>query len=278
MILGLVSNCWHQQLAEGISLEKLISRAAESGYRAIELRQTCLGRFEDPQTFLPRTKALADLPQAFPELRFDLALAFPFLNPFGDASLDRLFETGVAASQALSGRFHPHLRLVDLDTSAERLTAVPLPDLAAHLARLTRRLIQTGGWLSLEHARQPWGGFLALVLEARQLLGEDAPGLRICYDPANLLMASDTPEPTEVVRGLAPETLSMLHLKQFRDQEFQQLVGPGEIDWRRQISVLKSSGYTGPALFEIASHARIWEHLDQSRIYLEGLGASFNRQ
>ncbi len=276
MILGLVSNCWRQQLDSGVSLETLISRAAESGYQTIELRQTCLGRFEDPQSFLPRTKALLDLPQGFPELRFDLALAFPFLDPANPGPKDPLFDLGVEAAGALSGRFHPHLRLVDLDTSDEQLASVPLPDLAARLAELARRLIQTGGLLSLEHARQPWGVFLSLVLEARQLLGEDAPGLRICYDPANLLAASDAPKPIQVVRGLAPETLSMLHLKQFRGREFQQLVGPGEIDWQSQISVLKSRGYTGPALFEIDAHSRIWEHLDQSRTYLQGLGASFD--
>ncbi len=278
MILGLVSNCWRQQLVEGVPLEKLISRAAESGYRAIELRQTCLGRFEDPQTFLPRTEALARLPKAFPELRFDLALAFPFLDPIHDASCDRLFETGVEAAQALSGRFCPHLRLVDLDTTEEHLTSVPLLDLTANLARLARRLIERKGLLSLEHAREPWGVFQDLVTEARLLLGEDAPGLRICYDPANLLAASDSPEPTRVVETLAPETLSMLHLKQFRGDEFQERVGPGEIDWRSQISVLKSRGYSGPAMFEIDAHTQIWEHLDQSRTYLEGLGASFDQE
>ena len=276
MILGLVSNCWRRQLDEGVSLEKLLSRAAESGYRAIELRQTCLGRFEDLQTFLPRTEALLHLPQAFPELQFDLALAFPFLDPVKGASSDPRFEAGVEAAEALSGCFHPHLRLVDLDTTDEQLASAALPDLAAKLATLARRLIQAGGLLSLEHARQPWGLFQTLVLEARQLLGEDAPGLRICYDPANLLAASDTPEPTRVVQGLAPETLSMLHLKQFRGPAFQPLVGPGEIDWRSQISVLKSRGYTGPAMFEIDAHSRIWEHLDQSRTYLQGLGASFD--
>ena len=70
----------------------------------------------------------------------------------------------------------------------------------------------------------------------------------------------------------------MLHLKQFRGDEFQQQVGPGEIDWRSQISVLKSKGYSGPAMFEIDAHTQIWEHLDQSRTYLEGLGASFDQE
>ena len=276
MILGLVSNCWRQQLVEGVSLEKLISRAAESGYRAIELRQTCLGRFEDPQTFLPRSEALRHLPQAFPALRFDLAIAFPFLDPVNPGSPDPLFVAGVEAAVALSGSFDPHLRLVDLDTTDEQLASVPLPDLAARLATLARSLIRVGGLLSLEHARQPWGVFQTLVLEARRLLDEDAPGLKICYDPANLLAASDSPEPTQVVQGLTPESLSMLHLKQFRGDEFQEQVGPGEIDWRSQISVLKSHGYTGPALFGIDAHPRIWEHLDQSRTYLEELGASFD--
>ena len=276
MILGLVSNCWRQQLVEGAALEDLVSRAVQKGYGAIELRQTCLGRFEEQESFAPRLDALAYLTRAFPKLEFNLALAYPFLDPVGHSPSDSSFELGVAAAQTVCGPFPPHLRLVDTETSDQQLSSIPEQDLAARLAGLARSLIQVGGMLSLEHARQSWAGFKSLVLQAREILGEDRAGLKICYDPANLLSAADRPDPILVVQSLDPATISILHLKQFCGTELQPLVGPGEIDWESQISVLRSHGYSGPALFEIDTHNQIWEYLDESKVYLEGLGALFD--
>ena len=46
MIDGIVSNCFRTQLDSGTALEDLLGEASRRGYRAIELRQGCLGEFE----------------------------------------------------------------------------------------------------------------------------------------------------------------------------------------------------------------------------------------
>ena len=273
MIPGIVSNCWQRQLERGIALEDLLGQALDRGYLAVELRQTCLGSFETREGFVPRVSALGRLAGRFPEIRFDLALAFPFLGP-GGAVENSLFKTGVDAARALAGRFPPHLRLVDLETTGEMLRGRE-PQAAREVARLAEPLADAGGWLSLEHARQPWTSFTRVMGEARRLLGTRSNPLRLCYDPVNLLFASDRPDPAEVVRSLDAASLSMVHLKQFQSGALQTSIEAGEIAWEAQISGLARHGYQGPALFEVRSDQRIWENLDRSRVYLESLGGRF---
>ena len=273
MIPGIVSNCWQWQLEQGTALEDLLGQALDRGCLAVELRQTCLGSFEEREGFVPKVSALGRLAERFPEVRFDLALAFPFLGAGGVVE-DPLFQTGVDAARALAGRFRPHLRLVDLTTTGEMLRGRELQ--AAHeVARLAEPLADAGGWLSLEHARQPWTRFTRVMFEARRLLGSRSSHLRLCYDPVNLLFASDRPDPAEVVRSLDAAHLSMVHLKQFRAGELQTSIEDGEIDWETQISSLAQYGYDGPALFEVRSDEPVWENLDRSRAYLESLGGRF---
>lgn len=273
MIPGIVSNCWQRQLERGIALEDLLDQALDRGYLAVELRQTCLGSFEQREGFVPRVSALGRLAERFPDIRFDLALAFPFLSP-GEAVENSLFKAGVDAARALAGRFPPHLRLVDLETTGEMLRGRE-PQAAREVARLAESLADAGGWLSLEHARQPWTSFNRVMGEARRLLGSRSDPLRLCYDPVNLLFASDRPDPAEVVRSLDAASVSMVHLKQFQSGALQTSIEAGEIDWEAQISGLARHGYKGPALFEVRSDQRIWDNLDRSRVYLESLGGRF---
>ncbi len=270
MIPGIVSNCWQRQLEWGTALEDLLSQALDRGFRAVELRQTCLGSFEEPEGFVPKVSALGRLADRFRSIRFDLALAFPFLGPGGVVE-DSLFQIGVDAARALSGRFHPHLRLVDLATTGELLQGNELR-VAHQVVRLAEPMADAGGWLSLEHSRQPWTRFTRVMSEARRLLGSRSGHLRLCYDPVNLLFAADRPDPSQVVRGLDASSLSMVHLKQFQAGELQPSLGDGEIDWKAQISGLGRHGYNGPALFEIRPDDQIWRNLVRSQVYLESLG------
>ncbi len=273
MIPGIVSNCWQRQLGQGVALEDLLSQALDRGYRAIELRQTCLGSFEEREGFVPKVAALGRLADRFQEIRFDLALAFPFLGPGGVVE-DPLFQSGVDAARALSGRFHPHLRLVDLATTGEMLKGRE-PQVAHQVARLAEPLADAGGWLSLEHSKQPWTRFTRVMGEAHHLLGSRSDHLRLCYDPVNLLFAPDRPDPSQVVRSLDGSNLSMVHLKQFQAGELQTSIEDGEIDWEAQITGLARHGYDGPALFEVRSDETIWRNLDRSRAYLESFGGRF---
>lgn len=273
MMPGIVSNCWQWQLAHGILLEDLLGQALDRGYHVIELRQTCLGGFEDCERGFPKVSALGSLTSQFPEIQFNLALSLPFLGRI-EVSEDPLFKLAVEAAQALSGRFFPHLRLVDLDTSDGVLKGREL-EIAHQIFRLALPLVDSGGWLSLEHSLQPWVYFSKVVKEARQLLGSCSARLRVCYDPANLLVAPDHPDPSLVVRNLDVTSLSMIHLKQFKAEQFQTTVESGEIDWQTQFSVLDQLGYVGPALFEVQSARDVWTNLDRSRTYLESLGGCF---
>ena len=251
MIPGLVSNCWKVQLESGEPLEALIETAAERGYRAVELRQTCLGRFESRDGCVPDARALPELPESFPGIQFNLALAFPFLAT-GPTRDDSLFHAGLDAAAALAGRFAAHLRLVDLETSDDAMDAAGGESVADSLSALNDRAEQTGVLLSVEHAKQSWTRFRT-VFERVRNEPDAAPTLRLCYDPANLLLQPDAVDPAQVTQALDADELSMVHFKQCTGGVFLDTVCDGDIDWRRQVEGLQGIGFDGPALFEIHS-------------------------
>ena len=119
-MLGLVSNCWRLQLLEGALLDALIGEAAERGFRFVELRQTCLGGFEHGDECIPDAVELARLPDQFPEVHFDLAVSLPYFS-HANVIQDPLFAAAKRAACVLAGSHKPHLRLVDLNTTAEQL-------------------------------------------------------------------------------------------------------------------------------------------------------------
>lgn len=273
MILGIVSNCWKAQLADGIELEALLETAREQGYQAIELRQGALGSYERGAEPRPDVSALAQLPQRFPDLRFNIALAMSYLNPTVTAA-DELFQLGIAAAKALAGASSTHLRLVDLATTPEQARSAPEAEAVDRLAELAAALSEAGGMLSLENSRQDWRRFLSMVRGARERLGSRASALKLCFDACNLLQAADHPDPALAVRELTPRMTAMIHFKQASGGVTLPLVTEGDIDWRAQMAHWRTVGYDGPALFEIAPHADVWQHLAQSRRYVEMVSVS----
>lgn len=267
MRIGIVSNCWQRQLAQGEALEALIEQAARLGYALVELRQTCLGRFETAAEHRPQAGALAELPQRFPEMEFNLALAFPFFHPSTSPDAP-LFQAGIEAAEALAGKFTCHLRLVDLATAIEDPSPAMIEDSARNLVELARRLARRQGRLSLENARQPWSVSKAVFARARELLGTDAACLRLCYDAVNLLDAADRPDPAKAVRSLHAAEISMVHFKQRRNGAALPALGEGDIAWQDQLDALSNMEYQGPGLFELPPHDQFWDHLQQSREYL----------
>lgn len=269
MRIGIVSNCWKVQLDEGTGLDDLVEEAWDRGYGAIELRQGCVGRFERGADFLPDATALSVLPQRVPDVQFDVAIAVPFLSP-GLSPDDPLLRTGLKAADAVSGGFRPHLRLVDTFTASPPDASAD--QLAQALVPWADYLTDRGGWLSLEHARQPWQLFRGVFDRLRDLLGPNGNHVRLCYDPVNLLFASDRPRPEQVTESLHAADLSMVHLKQAVGSEILSQVTDGAIDWSMQLGLLRTAGFQGPFLFEIAPDRNIWSNLDASWQYLAGLG------
>lgn len=271
MILGLVSNCWHVQLAQGVPLEALLAKAVDFGCRAVELRQGALGEYETGTEPLPDAERLAVLPERFPGLQFNVAVQMPFLGL--DVTLEHpVFGAGWSAAQAVAGDSEPHLRLVDLTTTGHRLAGITWESAGRSLANLARAVLEEGGHLSVEHARQPWTLFQEALHYARRQLGDDADRLRLCYDPCNLLLAGETIDPADVTAALRIDEMAMVHVKQSRDGTVLPIVCDGDVDWAAQITALQEKEYDGPVLFEVASHADVWTHLEDSAAYLERLG------
>ena len=270
MITGLVSNCWGTQLAEQQSLESLIDRAVQDGYRAVELRQGSLGSCEDSRQ-IPSIEPLAQLAARFPGVQFNVAISIGFLSP-DLLPVDPLFEAASQAAVAVAGAACPHLRLVDLHTSAEQFAGVSPSRVAATLVGLARSLKQRGGHLSVEHSLQPWHPFSAVFEAARTLLGNEADCLQLCFDPCNLLFAGDDIDPLEVTASLDPQVVSMIHFKQRQRGQVLDRLAAGDVDWQGLGDCLVSRGFDCPGLFEIGPGERIWHTLETSRRYLRGLG------
>lgn len=270
MICGLVSNCWGTQLAQNESLESLIARAVQNGFQAVELRQGSLGACEDPQQ-VPVQEPLAQITARFPEIRLNVAISIGFLSP--DLSPDDpLFAAACQAAVAVTGMAGPHLRLVDLHTTAEQFASASTSQVATNLVRLARALSDRGGRLSVEHSLQPWHPFFGVFTEARALLGSAADCLQLCFDPCNLLFPGDHIDPLAVTGSLDPQMVSMIHFKQRQRGKILDRMAAGDVDWQALGDCIVQRGFDCPGLFEIAPGAQIWSALKSSRDYLQGLG------
>ncbi len=271
MIDGIVSNCFRTQLDSGTALEELIGEASRRGFRAIELRQGCLGEFETTDR-QPIAGNLSAFPGRFPEMRFNMAIEYPFLSP-EDVTDDDTFSAGKRAADAIVGETPPHLRLVDLTTSNSELDATAaLPVAVKRIVTLTKSMIEIDGVLSIEHSRQRWDHFRQVFERSREELGADSDRLRICFDPCNLLSAAENTDPAAVTRMLSADEISMVHLKQRHADELLCTVDDGDVDWPTVCTALNQIGCRGPGLFEITAHADLWDNLEASRDYVRRIG------
>ena len=270
MIKGIVSNCWRSQLLEGIHLLELLHQAAERRFKIIELRQTCLGRYEQSPDHVPDATALLELPKCFPQLTFIVAVAFPFFSADADPH-HPLLRAAVDAAEAVAGPGAPQLRLVDPTAIHQQADPPRLERAAQNVAQLTEILVKRGGVLSLENSRQPWKYLRALLNRARMLLGPNSAYLRLCYDPCNLALASKTPLFDRTTQSLRVSELSTIHSKQLRKGRLQPTVCDGDVDWSQQLTTLTSLGFPGPLLFELAPDDNIWAHLRRSEDYLNDI-------
>ena len=270
MRLGLVSNVWNVQLARGEDLGDLVGAAAQRGYRVIELRQKSLGRYESPDTALPDVSALGALAAEFPSLHFVAAYEVPFLDP--DTMPDeRYFAAAVAVARAVANGRRPHVRLVDLRTSAEQLAGWGDAPAGRTIARLAAAVAAYGGILSVENSRQPWPPLAAAIDSARGELGAGAERLRVCFDPCNFAASADPTDSAAVLAAFSPEQIGMLHFKQRRAGKLDVTVGQGAVDWPRLVPVIVARRLFRQGLFEMASDSGLWDHLERSHAYLRRL-------
>ena len=274
MIFGAITNSWRHQLADN-DLAVLVREARDRGSHHIELRQTCLGDYESGEgsDWRPVQSRLQELVDQFPDLSFDLAMAWPCLTQKSDATGEQ-FQAALAVARAV-GRGAPHLRIVDpasFDKTWER--PEDLPDEALGLVDLAREAARQGVILSMENSGQPIHSMALLVGEARKRLSpEEGSYLGLCPDPTNQLRRFPDTDPLADLEALPLDMLTIVHFKQARDSRPHPTVDTGDLDCLQMLNILEQKGYQGPAIMEIPPHEQVFENLSESFDFL-GIGAS----
>jgi sugar phosphate isomerase/epimerase len=272
MIFGAITNSWRRQL-DSQSLDALINEAQARGARHVELRQTCLGDCErgEGEHWRPVLSRLEGLVQEFPELSFDLAMAWPCLTRITDPSGEQ-FQAALLGAKRVGGRT-PHLRLVDpapFDLPWER--PEDLPDEALGVVDLAREAARQGVILSMENSGQPIRSMALLVYEARaRLTPEEGRYLGLCPDPTNQLRRYPHSDPLAELEALPADVIKIVHFKQARDGRAHPTVAAGDLDCARMVQILAAKGFDGPAIMEIPPDERVFDHLASSFAFLEAV-------
>lgn len=272
MIFGAITNSWRRQL-DGQDLAVLVKEAQTRGARHIELRQTCLGQCEsgEGEHWRPVLSRLEALVQAFPELSFDLAMAWPCLTRRTDPAGEQ-FQAALSGAK-LVGRHTPHLRLVD-PAAFERPWERPedLPAEALGVADLAREAAQQGIILSMENSGQPIRSMALLVREARaRLTPAEGQYLGLCPDPTNQLRRYPDSDPLAELEALPEDVIKIIHFKQARGGRAHPTVDTGDLDCARMMQILEARGFAGPAIMEIPPDEQVFAHLTSSFAFLEAV-------
>ena len=210
-------------------------------------------------------------PKRFPEMTLTLALCVPFMS--GDLDLEsELITSGIAAAETLAGPSGAHLRLVGLSSPTGTGTGATEGAVEA-LVSLALRLGERNGVLALENAIHPWDQLLPLFQEGRGTLQSRKTCLQLCLDPCNVHLHDPAGADPEVPEGLQATDLSMVHIKQSGNGRVLPVVEEGDVDWSFALRRLRGIGFSGPLLLEIAPSMEVWEQVERSVQFLDGLEA-----
>ncbi len=269
MIYGAITNSWRLQ-QESEELLALVGQARARGARHIELRQTCLGACESGEgdAWRPSLEGLAAVVEAYPDLTFDLAMAWPCLTRAADPHGDS-WQAALAGARMVGGN-EPHLRIVDPSSfDAAWQSPSDIPEAAWGLAGLASEAARQGVILSMENSGQPIGSMAMLVEAVRERMPEEyRQYLGLCPDPTNHLRRFPGTTPLRDLEALPLDMLKIVHFKQMRDGEAISTVDNGDLDCREMRDILEAKGYSGAAIMEIPPHAQVFENLEASYAYL----------
>ena len=270
MIFGAITNSWRMQL-ESEELLALIGQARSKGARHIELRQTCLGSCEtgEGEGWRPLMEGLERVIDAYPDLTFDLAMAWPCLtretDPQGEA-----WQAAIAGAKLVGGD-SPQLRIVDPSPFEEAWDSPDdIPEAAWGLAELATEAARQGVILSMENSGQPIGSMAMLVEAVRQRMPSEYRGfLGLCPDPTNQLRRFPDSAPLEDLEALPLDMLKIVHFKQMRSGDAFPTVDDGDLDCLEMRDILEAKGYSGAAIMEIPPHDAVFDNLEASFSYLK---------
>lgn len=269
MIFGAITNSWRMQL-ESEELVELVGRAAASGARHIELRQTCLGSCESGEgdDWRPSLEGLGAVIEAHPELTYDLAMAWPCLSretdPKGEA-----WQAALAGAKLVGGE-SPQLRIVDPMAAGDAWESPEnIPEAAWALAGLATEAARQGVILSMENSGQPIASMAMLVNAVRDRMPEEYRDyLGLCPDPTNQLRRFPDSSPLQDLEALPLDMLKIVHFKQMRSGQAWPSVDEGDLDCREMKDILSAKGYDGPAIMEIPPHPDVFPNLEASFAFL----------
>ena len=275
MIVGAITNSWVEQLAY-TDLPRLVERVRRRGAQHVELRQGLLSEYEagSGADWRPDVERMARLARTFPLLTFNLAIAYPCLTTRAEPD-SPVFQASLEAARVLGSSGRPRLRMVDparFDAPWE--TGEDLPQEALGIADLARESARHGVSLFIENSGQPIRSMELLVREARARLSpEEAGCLGLCVDAANSLRCDPSGDPVSEMEGVPGDAILMVHFKQTRSGKPHPSVDDGDLDFRRQMTVLEAKGYDGPVVLEIPPGEGVFDSFVDSVRYLEGLGS-----
>ena len=267
--LGAITNSWREHL-ESESVVNLVGQAAERGAMHIELRQTCLGDCEagEGDDWRPNIDGLRALVAQYPEMSFNLAVAYPCLSQRAQPK-SALFQSMLDAAVVVSPDA-PHLRMVDparFDSLWE--TPADIPDTALSIAALVQEAAERGVTLSMENSGQPIRSLALLVQTVRdELPDEQGAMLGLCPDPTNQLRIDAGSDPVGEVEALPVDMIKTIHFKQTRGGAAIPTVDSGDVDCLRQLKALQNKGYAGAAIMEIPPHEQVFDNLSASFEFL----------
>ena len=269
MIHGAITNSWRMQL-ESQELMDLVGLAREKGAKHIELRQTCLGDCEQGSgdDWRPVLEGLESVIGAYPDLSYDLAMAWPCLtratDPQGDA-----FQAALGGAKLVGGE-RPQLRVVDPSAfDAPWETPDDIPEAAWGLAGLASEAARQGVALSMENSGQPISSMAMLVTAVRERMEPEARGyLGLCPDPTNQLRRYPQSSPLDDLDALPLDMIKIVHFKQMRGGEAHPTVDTGDLDCLKMREILESKGFDGPAILEIPPDPEVFDNLQTGFAYL----------
>ncbi len=199
---------------------------------------------------------LPDAPPVDPGIQQDL-----FASGHTFADQPALAERAFAIARRTGARIvrvFSYWRSVDPDACFERV-AQALSDLAGRAA-------ESGLIVGIEneHACNVATG----AETARLLRAVDHPALQVIWDPANALVAGETPFP-DGYRLLPPSRIAHVHVKDCLETEGKPVwteLGRGDVDWRGQVAALARDGYRGALSLETHWTGPNGDKLEASRI------------
>lgn len=270
MIYGAITNSWKFHL-ESNGVKDLVGEAVGKGAKHIELRQSALGDCEtgEGEDWRPATEKLTALVEAFPETKFDLAMAWPCLTQMSDPQ-GAAFQAALAGAKVV-GRTEPHLRLVDPSAfDAPWESPQDIPEEALSVAGLASEAARQGVLLSIENSGLPIRSMAMLVNEARaRMSASDAQYLGLCPDPTNQLRRYPDSDPLDELEALPLDMIKIIHFKQTSDGKAHPTVDTGDLNCGRMLNILQRKNYLGPAIMEIPPHANVFENLEASFAFLQ---------